>query len=246
MTFMKRAMTVAALSVGLAFGAQASEHQVMSLEWAPYVGSDLPEGGILVSVLEKALAKSGHSLSVEYLPWARSQKKAADDPSVLGYYPAWPSEVQEGFFASPVIYSSPVGFVQRQDNPINWTTLEDLHGLTVVVVRSYEYPEEFEALMASGAIAVQEASDDAQLLKMVAGGRGDIGVIDRFVMAEMLTTPEMAKVKDKVAYNERNLVEYPLVLAMRDTPENQALAVALDSALQQMPVDEMVRQAFEN
>lgn len=245
MTFMKRAMATAALSVGLAFGAQASEHKVMSLDWAPYAGSESPEGGILVSVLEQAFAKIGHSLSVEYLPWARSQNKAAEDPSVLGYFPAWPSEVQEGFFASSVIYSSPVGFVQRQDNPITWSSLEDLHGLTVMVVRAYEYPEEFEALMASGKITVHEARDDANLLALVAGGRADIGVIDRFVMAELLSAPEMAPVKDKVSYNARNLVEYPLVLAMRDTPENQALAVELDTVLQQMPVDDMVRQAVE-
>lgn len=249
MTRMSRAVSSVALSLCItAFAtlSSASEHKVLSLDWPPYVGESLPHGGVLIEVLDAALAERGDALSVEFLPWARSQKQAKEDSSVLGYYPAWPSEVQEGFFASPVIYSSPVGFVQRSANPITWNSLEDLHGMTVIVVRAYEYPPEFTELMNSGNVTVFEASDDKHLIKMVAGGRGDIGVIDKFVMSSLLNDPELSAVKDNVSYNEKHLVQYPLVVAMRDTPENRALATDLDRVLEGMDIESVVSGALGN
>ncbi|WP_282093091.1 substrate-binding periplasmic protein [Epibacterium ulvae] len=238
---------IATCSTALLLGtsAIAAEYKITSLNWEPYVGENLSEGGVLVDVLRQALAQAGDTLSVDYLPWARAVSKAKGDQAISGYYPAWPSDIAEGFFASSIVYKSPLGFVQRTDSPITWNALEDLKGKSIVVVKSYGYPPEFEALMESGDVTIHGTSDDAMVVKMVAGGRADIGVVDPFVMANSLATDaSMTGLSDKVEYNTRHLVEYPLVLALRDTAENRAMAAKLEESLANMPIEQIVSDAL--
>lgn len=240
------ALAAAVAIFGLVDTAQAAEHRITSLNWEPYVGENLPGGGVLIDVLRRALAANGDTLSVEFVPWARAKAKAQGDAGIVGYYPSWPSDIEDGFFSSSIVFKSPVGFVQRKAEPVVWENLSDLKGKSIVYVKSYGYPPEFQALIESGDVTAIGTTDELKVIKMVAGGRADIGAVDPFVMATALASdPSMAGMADVVEYNDRNLVEYPLVLAMRDTAENRALATQLETTIAGMPVEQIVAEAFQ-
>ena len=106
------------LAVLFSFSAQAGETwKVTSLDWQPFSGANLPEGGAGVAVLRAALKAEGIDLVVEFYPWTRAIE-TAKDPAYAGVYPSWPEDVGDGFTRSTVLFKSPVGFVEP--NPPHW------------------------------------------------------------------------------------------------------------------------------
>lgn len=59
-------------------GAQADTLRVATLDWAPYVGPDLPGKGLASRILDEALALDGHRAELVFLPWQRALKEAAE------------------------------------------------------------------------------------------------------------------------------------------------------------------------
>ena len=61
---------------------QAETIQLTSLEWPPYTGSELPQQGASMAVVEAAFDAMGHDLEVRFLPWQRAVDQA-DRKSVV-------------------------------------------------------------------------------------------------------------------------------------------------------------------
>ncbi len=59
-------------------GAQADTLRVATLDWAPYVGPDLPGKGLASRILDEALALDGHRAELVFLPWQRALKETAE------------------------------------------------------------------------------------------------------------------------------------------------------------------------
>lgn len=68
-------------------GAQADTLRVATLDWAPYVGPDLPGKGLASRILDEALALDGHRAELVFLPWQRALKEAAEGASTLSCRP---------------------------------------------------------------------------------------------------------------------------------------------------------------
>lgn len=66
-------LRTACFCLGLAGAiAQAQTLRVATLEWAPYVGSDLPGNGLASRILNEALALNGDKAELVFLPWQRA------------------------------------------------------------------------------------------------------------------------------------------------------------------------------
>lgn len=48
--------------------------RLTSLEWPPYSGKYLPEGGISIKIAKEAFLAEGYTLHVDFYPWARTVK----------------------------------------------------------------------------------------------------------------------------------------------------------------------------
>jgi len=224
---------------------KAEVWRLTSLSWPPYAGSEVTRGGAGIEALRDVLTSMGDTLEVEFLPWSRAQRKAANEPDIVGYYPAWPSEVYDGFFASEVVFRSPVGFAELQDTPIHWQKLDDLVGKRIAIVATYTYPDEFQALIDTGQLEVVKAESDAAALRMLARKRVDAVAIDKFVMVYLLANdPSLKRFAKHIRFDEKELVSYELVIAMRDTPPNRARAQKLQTALHKIDAQALVSRFF--
>lgn len=103
---------------------QAEEWKITSLDWEPYSSSTMASQGNIIQKLRNLLKTEGIDLIVEFYPWKRS-KFLAKKEGYVGYFPAWPEEVDPCcFFASPPIGLSEIAVMKKVMPPLNlrhWT-----------------------------------------------------------------------------------------------------------------------------
>ena len=87
---------VLGLLLCLALPARATEAprilRLASLEWLPYVGSQLQQQGLSTFIADRAAQKFGYRVQVDYFPWVRAMQLGLHDPHYAGYFPAYYTE----------------------------------------------------------------------------------------------------------------------------------------------------------
>lgn len=212
---------------------------VTSLEWPPFSGQNLPEQGAGIAVLRAALATQGIQLRVEFYPWTRALL-TAKDPRYAGVYPSWPEDVGPGFFASSVMFKSPVGFVEPKSKPLRWTRLADLTGKKIGVVQDYGNTPEFMQLIQSKAIRTEVVIDDLTNVRKVAGGRIDGAFIDLNNLAYYLKF-DAKGLANKVQANEKVIGTKDLVIALNSKYANRDAGETLSRGLAKIDSDRIIR-----
>ena len=218
MLFIKSLLTFF-LAIAIAMPALAAEKwKITSLAWEPYSGKNLPDHGKSIVKLRQALQLSGIKLEVEFLPWARA-KTTATQPGYIGYFPAWPEEVEENFVASPPIDWSEISIMARRRIciPDNIDSLFARH--IVGLVKTYQYPEEIDKAAKRYSDNVDQAPDENSLVRKLARGRCEVAITDPSVMKyyakkngienivvlkQLFTTPLVVAIK-KSEYSDRIL-----------------------------------------
>ncbi|WP_396588145.1 hypothetical protein [Bermanella sp. R86510] len=186
--------------------------RIASLEWPPYAGKDLPQQGHAIAALRRLLAQHDIALEVEFHQWSYSQKLARSD-DYIGYYPAWPEEVKDGFFASLPIEWSLLGVVQFEENRRQYSDLSELFAQhRVGLVADYVYPEWVNKLAND---ATLYARDEAHLARLLESKTIDAALTDPFVFSEYAKRLNLGKIYADI------LEEKPLVLAVSDTAKNR-------------------------
>lgn len=232
-----RVLLLILLMLGHSTGRAAEIIRLASLEWPPYTGEQLPDGGSTSAVLKAAFAAAGYQLEIDYLPWERTLALAGSaDSGYAGYFPEYySSEISEHFRYSVPIGSGPLGLAQRRVKPIPWQQLSDLQPYTIGVVQGYVNTEEFDANIAAGLQPAQPAGSDAQNLKKLAAGRIDAAVIDYNVMRYLLHHDlTLTPVRQLLEFNPRLLEDKLLFVCFRLGPDAERLATALAQGLEKI------------
>ncbi|WP_158407309.1 substrate-binding periplasmic protein [Megalodesulfovibrio gigas] len=219
----------------MALSANASPRVVrlVSLEWPPYVGEQLPGQGASAMVLRKALAAAGLELHIEFMPWARVLETVRADTSYLGYFPEYYTEAQEDLF----LFSQPMGasvlaFAEQRARPVPWARLEQLAPYRVGVVQGYVNSREFDALVAANVLQTEPVVDDRTNLRKLASGRLRLAVIDVMVFNYLLALdPSLTPLAGTLRLQEQRLEEKTLHVCLRKGPAGEAVLRALNSAL---------------
>ncbi|MDE1463617.1 substrate-binding periplasmic protein [Spartinivicinus poritis] len=100
-------------------------------EWAPFTGKNLPNGGMLVEIVETALNNTKLKYRIVYLPWKRGYKNLLDG-DIEGAFPWMLTAERERLFSvSDSIYKSKERFFASKDFTINYQKYEDFKGLSV-------------------------------------------------------------------------------------------------------------------
>jgi len=178
-------------------------------DWPPYIGTDLPDGGSAGAILFRAFAAVGARVEFDHLPFARATRRGLDDPTLIGYLVEYRSPETEARCAlSDPIGRSPVGLVERSDMRFTWKTVDDLRGVTIAVVDGYVNDGgPFDAGIASGSLSVVRVRDDLSVLRLVAGDRVPLGVVDVNVLHHLV---------EKYTELDRRLWMVPLLLGYQD------------------------------
>ncbi|WP_168224746.1 substrate-binding periplasmic protein [Rhodoferax aquaticus] len=234
----KRLLLVTAM-LAATTGFAAEKWKVTSLDWQPFSGKALPEGGAGIAVLRAALKAEGIELEVQFYPWTRAIE-TAKDATYAGFYPAWPEDVPAGFSASAVVFKSPVGLVEPKSKPLTWTKLEDLKGKKIGTVQDYGNTPEFMKLIKDGVIKTEIVSDDLTNVKKVAGERIDAAFIDLANLDYFLKN-DAKDLASKVQANKKVIDTKDLVLAVNGSFSNKKAAAILNSGLAKINADQIIK-----
>ena len=228
------------LALLLSFQSQSAEKwKITSLDWQPFSGKALPDGGAGIAVLKEALKAEGIELVVEFYPWTRALE-TAKDASYVGYYPAWPEDVVAGFTKSDVIFKSPVGFAENKSKPLTWTKLEDLKGKSIGTVQDYGNTPEFNALVKAGTIKAEVSTDDLTNVKKVAAGRIDGAFIDLNNLDYFLKN-DAKDIAGKVQANAKMIDTKDLVLAINTKFANKNAAEIIKRAISKVNAEKIIQ-----
>ncbi|MCF8481543.1 MAG: transporter substrate-binding domain-containing protein [Rhodospirillum sp.] len=213
-----------ALAVSCSRVALAGDIALTTLEWPPYSGADLSDGGLSVKAAKAAADANGDTITWTVLPWQRAVQSGLEEDGFLGYFPEYYSEGLTGTCAfSDSLGDSPLGFVERSDDPLEWTTLEDLAAYSIGTVQGYVNTEAFDAMAAEGKLTIEAVADDVTNLRKVAAGRIKAAVIDRNVMEYLIEND--ASLTDEAGtlrFNDHLLENKTLHVCFRQSPEGLA------------------------
>ncbi|MBK6908468.1 MAG: ABC transporter substrate-binding protein [Rhodocyclaceae bacterium] len=240
---MFKALLIATAVLFSQVASAAETWKITSLDWQPFSGKTLPEGGASIAVLRAALKAEGIELQVEFYPWTRAIE-TAKQPGYAGVYPSWPEDVAPGFTGSAVLFKSPVGFVEPKAKPLVWTKLEDLKGKKIGIVQDYGNTPEFNALAKNGTIKTEVVTSDLLNIKKVAGGRIDGAFIDLANLNYFLKY-DAKDLAGQVQANPRVIDSKDLLLAINDSFVNKKANAILSSGLAKINADKIIKDYME-
>ncbi|MFV3306519.1 substrate-binding periplasmic protein [Pseudomonas sp. NY15181] len=227
---MRRPLLVSLLFALLCTGSQAQTLRIATLDWAPYVGPDLPGRGLASRILDEALALNGDKAELVFLPWQRALNETREgrfDALMPAYLSA---DRSRDFYTSMPLLDSQLGFFRRRDHAVSIVPgdLDSLRPYRIGVVRGYVNQSAFDA---ADYLNKEVVSSDWQNLEKLLRGRIDLAVADRYTGYQLLAQNAPA-LRDQLVFVEPPLDIKPLyVLVPRKRPEGEALAASLDRSL---------------
>lgn len=227
----------------LAMPALAAEVHFGTTDFPPYMSASQPGNGVMVAIATEAFKRSGYTLKVSFLPWARALEdgKKGDSDGVLGI---WKSPEREPFFVfSSEVVSNQIGLYKRADSPIKYSSMADLKSYTIGTVRGYANPAAFDAAK----LHTAEVTDDETNLRKLASSRIDLMLVDKGV-AQHLIDAKAPELKGKLAWIDPPIDKLPLFVGIsKKTPDYEKKLAALNQGLDAMKKDgslaKMVSQA---
>jgi ABC-type amino acid transport substrate-binding protein len=180
-----------------------------TLEWEPYVGSEMAYKGMTAEIVTAAFQKAGYTVHFKFQPWAEGLA-AARKGDVDGIFPAYDDASRRAAFVfSDKLMDSPLGLYKRSSKtlpggPGAWGELyekapeitfqvdpridqtEALKGLkdfSFGVVSGYVNTPEIDA---ADFLTKVEAENDLENLKNLFEGKVQLIVIDRYVAKSIL------------------------------------------------------------
>lgn len=214
--------------------------RLTSLEWPPYSGKDLPQQGTSVAIARKAFAAMGYTLEVTFFPWSRAVALAKDKNSQFaGYFPEYyAKDIAKQFIYSKEIGSGPLGFAERIDNSISWSTLTDLAPYDIGVVQDYINTKDFDALAKSNTLTTSVTISDTNNLKKLVSSRIDLAVVDKNVMKYLFKTdPSLIKKSHLAQFNNKLLEEKKLFICFKKTDQGKQYSQLLRLGLHHISID---------
>src|SRR6185312_10243866 len=190
-------LVVGLLSVGVT---RAAPVRLAAEDWPPYVTSALPGNGLTGAMISAVLERLGDTLDVDYFPWKRTVEYGLHNPLYAGYMAVWrtPERDKLCYFSSPVGRTQSV-IAYLKEAPVRASTLTDLRELRVGVVGGYANGDEFDALVHSGVLHVEEGVNDSANLRKLLSHRFSVMVIEKHVLRYLLASPEFREARDRIA-----------------------------------------------
>lgn len=142
-------------------------------DYRPFTDPDLPEGGMATEILVKAFARVGMTAAVDFMPWSRARRLAADHVHA-GAFPYIESQARARrfLFSDPITVSDRVAFV-RADADIAAAHPAELPGGSFCYPEGYAVYESLRARMAKGDLARRKPRDMKTCFESLAKGEVD-------------------------------------------------------------------------
>lgn len=251
----------AILIIAFSFQVSAAEKTVklLTLEWEPYVGSEMYNYGYTAGIVTQAYKKAGYDVSIAFHAWDEAMAIAAKGEAD-GVFPAYFEKSREKHFVFSDAFAvsplglcklkyfqtqSPTGVSEKSGQHIEFVTdpridqtqaLRDLQEFKFGVVKGYANTPEFDA--ANFLDKLVSSSDEDNMANLFRGNVGLI-VIDRYV-ARNIVVKKFPWQSDKIEFMHPPLSVKDLYLAIsRNTTNlekklsdfNAGLAILVDDGV---------------
>lgn len=207
--------------------------RVASGEWPPYATEHRADQGLTLNLLRRALEARGHTMRVDFMPWARALAMTR-----AGHYDvtaAWGDlpERRVDFLLSDNLIAERWVFVRRRDGSFEWTQPADLTRYRLGLVRSYTYTAELWGAVQAEQQPHQILTADINGLRMLLAGRIDaIPMADEVActLARTVLTPDE---QQRLALHPKPLVGRLAMHALlpRANPGSAALRQDINAGL---------------
>jgi len=163
-------------------------------EWPPYTGQKLSHSGCDAQLVAEAFALAGLSVEYGFFPWARSYHLSENGTwdGTLEWADT-PAHRATHHLSADYVSKQEWVFFHRQDQPLEWQSLDDLAGKVIGVTTEYVYSDAFAGLKQKKLATFSEAPSDEANLKKLLAKRIDIFPMERRVGQALLAanfTPE--------------------------------------------------------
>ena len=222
----------------LVFGpgrAHAETVEAATVSWAPYYGAGLKDGGVVTALARAALAREGHRLTVDFVPWDRAvtmAKRGAYDAVLGGYY----TEARGRYFHfSAPLYAIEVGLMARDALGIaGYDRLEELRAYRIGYNRGWTHGRAFAT---ASYLDKRAIGDDTQLVRGLFQGELDMVAMPRGVFRH--EAAQLAKVPlERVTFLDPPLRTTRLhMMFSRELENAPALRDAFDKGLKAIRAD---------
>ncbi len=211
------------------------EVKLVTLNWPPYTGGNLPDYGTTSHIVGIAFDKVSLDHSVEFYPWRRALLSTLRDHEFDGIYPVYHTEEREQqFLLSEPVGISPLGFIHLRSLQMDWRSYSDLSAYTVGYVIGYAYEPQLRSLLESKRLDSVGAPDDETLIRQLIAGHIEVAVMDHNVAHHILTTiDELSVAADLISYNPHLIAEHTLHVGFPPSAQGHALRHAFNEGLRQ-------------
>jgi polar amino acid transport system substrate-binding protein len=220
---------------------------IATLNWPPYVGESLYKGGLTTYTIQKVFESMGYETKVEYHSWKSALSLVKNNKNYYAVYPAYYSKEREKqYHISQKVGSSIVGFAQKKDNPIEYTSLKELKKYNIGTVKGYINEREFDTLVKNGLLKVKPVSSDLINLKKLVENRLDTLVIDKLNMQYLINSYEVLKEhKDSIELNKNILDEKHLYVLFKRDKKGKKIQEEFDKALKSIDLENINKEYFK-
>lgn len=180
MTCIIKQLILAAITLVLPVIAH-SENKIVTVstgEWPPFISENLKYNGVAARIIEESFASQNINVHFGWFPWKRAYYNArvgSWDASAI--WAVTKQRSTEVLFSDPIIKNNTVLFF-RKNSAIDWTSYEDLSGLTIGATNGYFYGDAFEQAEKDGVITVERTGIESSNFKKLESKRLDAVVAE--------------------------------------------------------------------
>lgn len=205
-------------------------------DYPPFIGMDLPYGGLLTRVVVEAFKAADVSVKFE-----RVSSNRAITGVMMGLYDGgfgWahtPERDRKLLYSETSIYTFRMVFFQRRDMQVDWNTLADLSKYQIGTTLGDHYSDEFSALHAKHLLRVQEAAGDLNNMRKLLLGRIDLFPMEEEAGKMLIQTSLTPAEQARLSYQSKAISAVPTYLVLRrDLPNARELLDRFEQGYRQL------------
>ena len=174
-------------------GTVRSQHiTLVSAEFEPYIGTDLPNNGYVYHLIKEAFSRSGYTVDIQFYPMARA-RYIAEKGNVDGIAPFFSNvNLQDKFAFSIPFPGSDIGLLKKKNlhtDLLGKTIDLSAHNLNIFdkyVFGAVRGAENFRHIDPSNTLNKDLVKTDLQNIDKLSRGRIDFAFIDKYVAADLM------------------------------------------------------------
>lgn len=153
---------------------QADTVTMVTVDWSPFYGAELPKQGYVTEIARQAFKRKGHRMEISFFPWTRAMH-VVKSGQYHGLFGCWANqEVRRDYQVSEEsMATGDAHFLSIKDIKFGELATqgelrpENIIGLKVGIVRGYPVSETLEQFFRAGLVTKIEVNRVKQLIEMI-------------------------------------------------------------------------------